>query len=342
MYRQINVHPQDRDLQRILWRYSSDEPIQVYNLTTVTYGTSSAPYLATCCLKKLADDNKCQYPRAAQVLSNDFYVDELLIGTSIIEDAIKVQQEISSLLQTAGCTPMKWASNHSTYLDNIPRELQETQQTLSLDNDDGVTTLGLLWNPTNDQFQVKNNTTQVQPTNSTASTNRKVLATTASIFDPLGLLSPAVIVYKIFLQKLWQDKQQWDELLPAHLQQEWNQLLQIIPKLSQLKINWKVICSNAVNIQIYGFCDSSERAYGACLYICSTGSNNKTYCKLLCSTSKVAPLKQLTIPRLELCAATLLSKLYKKATGTLNITIHESYLWTDTSIVLTWIQGPPN
>ena len=61
-----------------------------------------------------------------------------------------------------------------------------------------------------------------------------MLATTASIFDPLGLLSPAVIAYKIFLQKLWPDKLQWDELLPAHLQQEWNQLLQDIPQLSQI------------------------------------------------------------------------------------------------------------
>jgi len=98
------------------------------------------------------------------VLSNDFYVDDLLSGTSTIEDAIKVQKEISSLLQTAGFTLRKWA------LDSIPREMQETQQTLSLENEDGVTTLGLLWNPTNDQFQIKNNTTQVQPTNSTAST----------------------------------------------------------------------------------------------------------------------------------------------------------------------------
>jgi len=169
-----------------------------------------------------------------------------------------------------------------------------------------------------------------------------VLAITASIFDPLGLLSPAVIAYKIFLQKLWQDKLQWDELLPTHLQQEWNQLLQTIPKLSQLKINKKVICSNATNIQIHGFCDSSERAYGACLYIHSTDNNNTTSCELPCSTSKVAPLKQLTIPRLELCAATLLAKLYKKAIRALNTTTDESYLWTDSSIVLTWIQGPPN
>jgi len=138
-----------------------------------------------------------------------------------------------------------------------------------------TTTFGLLWNPTNVQLQVKNNNTQVQQTNSTASTKRRVQTTTASIFDPLGLLSPAVITYKIFLQKLWQDKLQWDELLPAHLQQEWNQLLQNIPKLSQLKINRKVISSNAVNIQLHGFCDSSERAYVACLYMRSTDINKK-------------------------------------------------------------------
>jgi len=78
MYRQINVHPQDRDLQRILWRYSSDEPNQEYNFTTVTYGNSSAPYLATRCLKKLADDNKFQHTRAAHMQSNDSYVDDLI------------------------------------------------------------------------------------------------------------------------------------------------------------------------------------------------------------------------------------------------------------------------
>jgi hypothetical protein len=256
MYRQIVVHPQDRDLQGILWRYSSEEPIQEYRLTTVTYGTSSASFLATCCLKKLADVNEQQYPRAGQVLSNDFYVDDLLSGTSTTEDVITMQKELF-LLQTAGLTLRKWASNHSTFLDTIERELQETQQTLFLDNEDGVTTLGLLWNPKNDKLQVKSRLTQMETINSTESTKREVLAITASTFDPLGLLSPGVIAHKIFLQKLWQDKPQWDELLPTQLQ-EWNQLLQTIPTLSQPKINRTVICSNATNIQLHGFCDSSE------------------------------------------------------------------------------------
>jgi len=114
-----------------------------------------------------------------------------------------------------------------------------------------------------------------------------------------------------------------------------------IPKLSQMKMNRKVICANATNIQNHSFCDSSERTYGGCLYIRSTNDKNTSY-ELLCSTSKVAPLKQLTIPILELCADTLLSKLHKKATRALNITRHESYLWTDSSIVLTWIQSPAN
>ena len=120
-----------------------------------------------------------------------------------------------------------------------------------------------------------------------------MLATTASIFEPLGLLRPAVIGYKMFLQKLWEDKLQWDELLPAHLQQEWNQLYQTIPNLSQYKIARKVICSDTIKLQLHGFSDSSERVYGACLYIRSTDRNNKTSCELLCSTSKVAQVKQL-------------------------------------------------
>jgi hypothetical protein len=90
MYQQIFVHPQDWDLQRILWRYPIQEPIQEYRCTTVTYGTSSAPFLATRCLKKLADVHQSQHPTAAEVLRNDVYVDDLLSGTSTIEEATKL------------------------------------------------------------------------------------------------------------------------------------------------------------------------------------------------------------------------------------------------------------
>jgi hypothetical protein len=128
MYRQIVVHPQDRGLERILWRYSSENPIQEYKLTTVTYITFSAPFLETRCRKKLADDNEQHYPKAAQVLSNDFYVDDLISETLTREEALNVQKELSALLQSAGLTLRKWASNHATFLDTIPLELQKHNQ----------------------------------------------------------------------------------------------------------------------------------------------------------------------------------------------------------------------
>jgi len=87
----------------------------------------------------------------------------------------------------------------------------------------------------------------------------------------------------------------------------------------------KVICANAINIQLHGSCDSSEQAYGACLYITSTDHHDNTFCHL-CSSSKVAPLKKLTIPRLELCAAVLLAKLFKRVLQALNGMIHAFYL----------------
>jgi hypothetical protein len=130
--------------------------------------------------------------------------------------------------------------------------------------------------------------------------------------------------------------------LPSILQQKWDLLQKTIPQLSQIRINRKVIPANDSNIYIHGFCDSSELAYGACFYIRSTDVKQHTSCDLLRSTSRVAPLKKLNIPRLALCVATLLAKLFRKAIRALNINYNEAYLWTDSSIILTWIQGAPN
>jgi hypothetical protein len=199
MYRQITMHPKDRNLQRILWRIAPDQPIQEYCLKTVTHGTASALFLATRCLKKLAEDNMLSHPKAAQVLLNDLYVDVLLRGTSTVQEAIEIQQDLTALLASAGYPLRKWASNNSQFLAVIP-ELQERKQSVSLDNEDGVMTLGLQWSPKHDELQVRHNSPTI-PSQRTADTKQTVLAITASIFDPLGLLSPTVIMYKKCLSK---------------------------------------------------------------------------------------------------------------------------------------------
>ena len=149
------MHPDDTDLQCILWRPFPDEPIQEYQLNTVTYGTS-APFLATRCLNKLADENQDKDPEVAQVIHNDFYVDDLLSGSSTIEETIHLRDGITSLLQTAGFELRKWASNSEQFLNDIPENSRESQQRLAFDSKDGVSTLALLWLPKTNQLQVKN------------------------------------------------------------------------------------------------------------------------------------------------------------------------------------------
>lgn len=89
------------------------------------------------------------------MLHSDFYVDDLLSASQALAEGIQFQKDVSSILQQAGYSQRKWASNNLELLATIPENLQETQNILPLDKKDSVSTLGLLWNPTSDQFQVK-------------------------------------------------------------------------------------------------------------------------------------------------------------------------------------------
>ena len=217
--------------------------------STITFGTSSAPFLARL-HEETADDNQELLPRATQVLFNDFFVG-LLSGASAVEEAMHLRWDVSALLQTAGFTQRKWASNHPTFLDAIPEELQETHLLL-LDNRKGVVTVGLLWNPDTDQLQVQSSIIHTCTSDFAAVTKCKVLSIVASIFNLLGPQSP-VICSKLFLQLLCQDKLEWHERLSIHLQKTWNQQLQSTPKISKIKKNKKFTCSNVINVQLHSF-----------------------------------------------------------------------------------------
>lgn len=90
------------------------------------------------------------------------------------------------------------------------------------------------------------------------------------------------------------------------------------------------------------FVHASQEGYGACLYIHSENQNHDTRCRLLCAKSRVAPLKSTTIPRLELCGALLLAKLYYEVQRILGLTPNKIVLWSDSTIVLHWIKTPPH
>ena len=147
-----------------------------------------------------------------------------------------------------------------------------------------------------------------EPKNSPVS-KRIVSSIVAAIFDPLGLISP-VVVYKIFLQQLWLHRLDWDDQLPSELLNQWMDMYLRLSQVNEIAVDRLVLAKGQpTEIQLHGFCDSSEKAYGACLYLRSVNQQGEVKTKLLCSKSRVAPVKKITLPQLELCAALLLALL---------------------------------
>lgn len=209
MYRQIIVHPEDRDFQRVLWRHDTISRVRKYKLTTVTYGLAYAPFLAIRTLHQLANDEGHRYPRAAITLRHDCYVDDVVSGADTLADAIATQNELCVLCTAGGFTLRKWVANCSDILDGIPSEYQIQQSSHEWEGDSHAT-LGLHWYPEMDSFAFA-----IKRSTLTLFTKRHVLAETARLFDPMGWLAPVVMRAKIQIQSAWLRALEWDDPLPT-------------------------------------------------------------------------------------------------------------------------------
>lgn len=333
MYRQIYIAKDQRPLQRILWRETIEDPIQIYQLNTVTYGTASAPFLAVRCLKQISIDIKNTHSDLSKVIQDDFYMDDLLSGSNNIENLTHLKVNLTRILQTYGFNLRKW-------LSNCPDLLQKDEQSDSNDliiKDSVNKTLGVVWNSKSDtlQYNVKD---VLKPGKVT---KRSMLSVISQIYDPFGLLGPTIVKAKIILQKLWQINADWDESVPMDLHTSWTQFARQLPVLNRIEIPRKVIDGNFKQAELHCFCDASEQAYGACLYARSVNSKGKITVQLICAKSRVAPLKQISLPRLELCGAVLASQLTGRVIDALQISELPVTFWTDSTIVLSWLAAEP-
>ncbi|XP_065093228.1 uncharacterized protein LOC135713939 [Ochlerotatus camptorhynchus] len=287
MYRQILMNPAFQCLQRILWRDDPSGPILIFELTTVTYGTSSAPYLATRCLYELSKEGHYSNPYAAKVVGKDFNMDDLLTGCNDVEAGKILCTQLLQLLGSAGFQLRKWSSNSPEILAHIPQPLRDERNVLGLDPGASIKTLGLRWEPASDVlgFHVP------KWKENHHITKRIVASDTASLFDPPGFLGPIIVVAKLFVQELWRSNRSWDEPLEDEIQQRWLLFRSQLAVIENLTVpRWVIPIVNPTHIELHGFCDASERAYGACIYLRAVSSNGDTSVRLLTSKSKLAPL----------------------------------------------------
>ncbi|XP_055584842.1 uncharacterized protein LOC129737707 [Uranotaenia lowii] len=342
MYRQVRVHTDDTGYQRIFWRENPKHPLQVLELTTVTYGTASAPFPATRCLIQLADDEGDKFPKAANILRHDCYVDDIMSGSDNIDEVIEIQRQLKAILLKGGFPVHKWCSNSTQLLEHIPVNEQETTKRYDeFDINEAIKVLGVLWVPSTDQLLIARCTSptvnEKQP-----STKRIVCSEIAKLFDPLGLISPTIVIAKLLVQQLWRKKLDWDDHLDNDSLKHWNELRESLSHLNEIAIPRQVTFNDAVVYELHGFADASMVAYGACVYIRSIFPDGSCKVRLLSSKSKVAPLHELSIPRKELCAAVLLVKLVTKIVSFIDINFRQVLLWSDSQIVLAWIKKHPD
>lgn len=335
MYRCINLDPRDRRYQHILWRFNSLEPISEYELTTLSFGLSCSPYLAQKVLQKLAKDEGSNYKLGSESILSCCYIDDFVTGSYSVDEATLLQKELIDLLARGGFSLRKWASSHPQVLQGL--DLDHLEKPHVLGNSESIKILGLQWDPNSDSFFYV-----VSPEFKDAITKRDVLSQIARFYDIQGFLSPVIVWLKIFMQKLWLLGTNWDSTLPADLDEEWRSFVQELPLLNEVKIPRYIGTYRAQVIDLVGLCDASASAFAAVCYLRVTLSGGEVRLFLIRSRSRVSPLsKPLTIPKLELSAACLLADLLKSLNPLIRtLNISNTYLFSDSTIVLGWLKTP--
>ena len=308
MYRAVELASSDRDFHRFVWRSNPDEPLKDYRMTRVTFGVSASSFAANMSVKQNAIDLALKYPLAAKTVNRSFYVDDGLAGADSTEDAIELQSQLQNLFSRAGFLLRKWNSNEPDALQHLSPELKQSQAMQAIPQPEDYTkTLGIEWNTSMDHFRLT--VAALPPLDGI--TKRVLVSDIAKTFDVLGWFSPAIIKIKILLQQLWELKVGWDDLIPQQVHDAWLQWRSELKLLSSKHIP-RCYYPRGIHIasrSLQGFCDASENAYAGVVYLRTVDSDWS-------------------------CVLYHVKEVF-------GIPPSDVYAWTDSTIVLNWLDGSP-
>ncbi|XP_035225389.1 uncharacterized protein LOC118197929 [Stegodyphus dumicola] len=171
---------------------------------------------------------------------------------------------------------------------------------------------------------------------------RSVLQTASKLFDPMGIASPFIVLIKLLMQEIWELGLGWDDELSTDLKKKWDNWCSQIYLLKDLTIErkyfsipWKLV----KELELHIFSDASPKAFGAVAYFRYVSSDDCIYTSFITAKSRIAPLKRLTLPRLELMGAVISSRLFQYLKTNFKFPVPRVYMWTDSLIALHWIKG---
>ena len=291
---QLTLDEKDRDLTIFFWyritqdseghHHTTDE-IMTYHFTRLPFGLTCSPFLLSATLREHAVRHMVTFPTAAPLVDSNTLMDDFAAGAENDNDTITVYYERTALMKLLNFPLAKWASNSE--------QLKAIWRAEGQDIEEQTQVLGMDWNTETDCLSFDPEViTKKLPEGPT--TKRQLLQTTAKFYNPLGLYSPVSVVGKLLFQDTWCRGIDWNELLPSDLAARWHVWVSTLTPLSQVHIpRWLATLKGS--FQVHVFCDASERAYGAALYIRST-KDDQTLTRLACSKNRLALVKRITLP----------------------------------------------
>ena len=343
MFFQFHVNAEHRDYLRFLWWEDGNldkEPLE-YRMTVHLFGAMSSPGCANFGLKQVAKDNEDKFgSAAARFICDNFYVDDGLISVPTAEEAVTLIKNTKEMCQKGGLRLHKFVSNSKEVMAAVPpADRAEGIKDLDLLKDDLPIerALGIQWCVENDTFHFRI-VLKDRPL-----TKRGILSTICSIYDPLGLLAPILLVGKQILQQMCREGADWDSPLSETLQTRWERWRINLSQLESLEIKRCFKPDNFGEVkkaELHHFSDASTQGYGQCSYLRLVNQQNQVHCSLLMGKARVTPLKTVTIPRLELTAAVVSVKVSNFLKRELELTQDaEEFFWTDSKVVLGYIRN---
>ncbi|XP_062710901.1 uncharacterized protein LOC134288972 [Aedes albopictus] len=346
MYHQIKIREEDKQFQRFLFRAIEGEPPKVYVMDVATFGSTCSPSSAQYIKNKNALEFAAEFPEAAEAIVKKHYVDDYYDSVDTEEEAIRRAEEVKYVHSKGGFDIRNWVSNSTKVLQKLGEQKMDQAVHLNKDKESGnERVLGIVWNPKQDTFSFSTEHREGVKEylrGDKIPTKRIVLSCVMGFFDPLGLLAPFTVHGKILVQELWRTGCDWDEQIEGECLEGWQRWMSLLPAVEALRIPRRyfgdLYSSSLQSIELHIFTDASECAYGAAAYF-RVMVDDHVRCSLVMARSKVAPLKQQSIPRLELMAAVLGAKLLTTVRENHSITVHRQFLWTDSQTVLSWIRS---
>ncbi|XP_063971215.1 uncharacterized protein LOC135157940 [Lytechinus pictus] len=331
MFQAIMIPPDDARFHRFVFRENPNYPMQVYELRTVTFGDKPSPTAAIVTLRHVASEHAPDDDKLQKVITEQFYMDDLNESVRTTEEALELKSELTDTLKKGNFNIRKWQSN-------VKKVCDETENT------ETATVLGTSWDLSKDTLSVK----KVKPSDDTTLTKRKILAQTASYYDVFGMLSGLLVRPKILLQMLWQIDLDWDSPIDkgSELYAMMSKINRDLDKMDGIEIPRCLIPEPyrgkrpLPTAYMHGFSDASEDAMGFAVWLrWSHTDSQQAHLSFVCARSRVTPLKQTSMPRKELQALLLLSRLMYTIRSALRLNIEGWKIWTDSMTVISWLRG---